>query len=203
MKSKGLVEEMVDRPFLTKDLWITRLVVATVIGEVVGQFLVQINPRHPSIRQPSSTRRSPSGLYQNRPPILVPRRPGGLQFPLPCVRQFAARSAAIATPLVQYCPAEPEVLTATQSPIISLLVRSAPNIAHGFFLCGHKHRHGLQKMEERLMHVGNQSYVLCLQPVNTIKSVKPPYHAHINVLPFERQLFEQIVERFEVRTLLT
>jgi len=169
-----------------------------VIGEVVGQLLVQINPRRPSIRQPSSARQSPPGLYPNRTPILVRRGPGGLQFPSPCVWQFAARSAAIATPRVQYCPVEPEVLAATQSPMISLLVRSAPNIAHGFFLIGYEHHHGLQAMEERLMHVGNQSYVLCLQSVNTIKSAKPPYHAHINVLPFERQLFDQL-ERFEVK----
>jgi len=74
--------------------------------------------------------------------------------------------------------------------MISLLVRSALNIAHGLLLIGYEHHHGLQAMEERLMHVVNQSHVRCLQSVNAIESVKPPYHAHINVLPFKLQLID-------------
>ena len=108
MKSKDLEQEMA---------------IVTVVVEVVGQFLVQINPRRLSILQTSSARQSPPGLYPNRPPALVRRGPGGLQFLPPRVWQFAARSAAIATPLVQYFSVEPEVLAATQSPMISLLVR--------------------------------------------------------------------------------
>jgi hypothetical protein len=73
VKSKDLVEEMADRPFLTKDLGIRRAVIemmARVEAKVVGQIPVH-RTRRLRNRQPASVRQFPQGLYPNRLLILV------------------------------------------------------------------------------------------------------------------------------------
>jgi hypothetical protein len=178
-----------DRPFLTKDLGIWRVVIemmARVEAKFVGQIPVH-RTRRLRNRQRASARQFPQGLYSNRLLILVWWI--CLQFSPPCAWQLAACEVAIAPLLVQYCSAELEVLAAIQSPMVSLVVRNAPNIAHRFSLI--EHHHGLQAVEERLVHVDNQSDVRCRQFIDTIKPFKLPNHADIDVRPVKRHAVDR------------